>query len=66
MIREVGIFDLENKFIVIFKYLEIYKLIVDFGSVKDLIIRIILVVFNILSVNLKVDLIVILVILKDI
>ncbi|CZR81463.1 TPA: phage tail protein [Clostridioides difficile] len=66
MIREVGIFDSENKLIAISKYPETYKPTADSGSVKDLIIRIILVVSNTSSVNLKVDPTVILATLKDI
>ncbi|MCC0678942.1 phage tail protein [Clostridioides sp. ES-S-0005-03] len=66
MIREVGIFDSDNKLIAVSKYPETYKPTVDSGSVKDLIIRIILVVSNTSSVNLKVDPTVILATLKDI
>ncbi|MGX9756373.1 phage tail-collar fiber domain-containing protein [Clostridioides difficile] len=66
MIREVGIFDSENKLIAVSKYPETYKPTADSGSVKDLIIRIILVVSNTSSVNLKVDPTVILATLKDI
>ncbi|MCC0708175.1 phage tail protein [Clostridioides sp. ES-S-0190-01] len=66
MIREVGIFNSDNKLIAVSKYPETYKPTVDSGSVKDLIIRIILVVSNTSSVNLKVDPTVILATLKDI
>lgn len=66
MIREVGIFDSENKLIAVSKYPETYKPAADSGSVKDLVIRIILVVSNTSSVNLKVDPTVILATLKDI
>ncbi|MDV9710554.1 phage tail protein [Clostridioides difficile] len=66
MIREVGIFDSENNMIAISKYPETYKPAVNSGSIKDLIIRIILAVSNISSVELKVDPSVILATLKDI
>ncbi|MCI9976795.1 MULTISPECIES: phage tail protein [unclassified Clostridioides] len=66
MIREVGIFDSENNMIAISKYPETYKPAVNSGSVKDLIIRIILAVSNTSSVELKVDPSVILATLKDI
>ncbi|MBY2477545.1 phage tail protein [Clostridioides difficile] len=66
MIREVGIFDSENKLIAVSKYPETYKPTADSGSVKDLVIKIILVVSNTSSVNLKVDPTVILATLKDI
>ncbi|HBF4992416.1 TPA: phage tail protein [Clostridioides difficile] len=66
MIREVGIFDSENNMIAISKYPETYKPAVNSGSIKDLIIRIILAVSNTSSVELKVDPSVILATLKDI
>ncbi|HCQ5566731.1 TPA: phage tail protein [Clostridioides difficile] len=66
MIREVGIFDSENNMIAISKYPDTYKPAVNSGSVKDLIIRIILAVSNTSSVELKVDPSVILATLKDI
>lgn len=66
MIREVGIFDSENNMIAISKYPETYKPAINSGSVKDLIIRIILAVSNTSSVELKVDPSVILATLKDI
>ncbi|MCC0629800.1 MULTISPECIES: phage tail protein, partial [unclassified Clostridioides] len=55
MIREVGIFDSLNQLIAVSKYPETYKPTADSGSVKDLVIKIILVVSNTSSVNLKVD-----------
>ncbi|EMJ5875284.1 phage tail protein [Clostridioides difficile] len=66
MIREVGIFDSLNQLIAVSKYPETYKPTADSGSVKDLVIKIILVVSNTSSVNLKVDPTVILATLKDI
>ncbi|MGO0907729.1 phage tail protein [Clostridioides difficile] len=66
MIREVGIFDSKEQLIAVSKYPETYKPTVDSGSVKDLVIKIILVVSNTSSVNLKVDPTVILATLKDI
>ncbi|CZR99280.1 hypothetical protein CDFC105_72886 [Clostridioides difficile] len=66
MIREVGIFDSKEQLIAVSKYPETYKPTADSGSVKDLVIKIILVVSNTSSVNLKVDPTVILATLKDI
>ncbi|HGS9504558.1 TPA: phage tail protein [Clostridioides difficile] len=66
MIREVGIFDSKEQLIAASKYPETYKPTADSGSVKDLVIKIILVVSNTSSVNLKVDPTVILATLKDI
>ncbi|MCC0716529.1 phage tail protein, partial [Clostridioides sp. ES-S-0077-01] len=65
MIREVGIFDSKEQLIAVSKYPETYKPTADSGSVKDLVIKIILVVSNTSSVNLKVDPTVILATLKD-
>ncbi|VII06460.1 tail fiber protein [Clostridioides difficile] len=66
MIREVGIFGSKEQLIAVSKYPETYKPTADSGSVKDLVIKIILVVSNTSSVNLKVDPTVILATLKDI
>ncbi|HGM1081434.1 TPA: phage tail protein [Clostridioides difficile] len=66
MIREVGIFDSKEQLIAVSKYPETYKPTADSGSVKDLVIKIILVVSNTASINLKIDPTVVLATLKDI
>ncbi|MBM7607584.1 hypothetical protein JOD29_000828 [Lysinibacillus composti] len=55
MIREVGLFDEVGDLIAVGKYPETYKPIAANGSVKDLIIRMIVEVNNASSVELKVD-----------
>lgn len=55
MIREVGLFDEDGDLIAIGKYPETYKPVAANGSVKDLIIRMIVEVNNASSVELKVD-----------
>ena len=55
MIREAGVFDNEGDLIAVGKYPETYKPAVADGSVKDLVIRMILEVSNVSSVMLQVD-----------
>ena len=55
MIREAGVFDNEGDLIAIWKYPETYKPVAADGSVKDLVIRMILEVSNTASVVLKID-----------
>lgn len=54
-IREVGVFDQNGDLIAIGKYPQTYKPIATNGSVKDLIIRLILEINNINSVNIQID-----------
>lgn len=55
MIREAGVFDNEGDLIAVGKYPETYKPVAADGSIKDLVIRMILEVSNTASVVLKVD-----------
>mgnify|MGYP000978328838 FL=1 len=55
MIREAGVFDNEGDLIAIGKYPETYKPVAADGSIKDLVVRMILEVSNTASVVLKVD-----------
>ncbi|WP_352404544.1 phage tail protein [Sporanaerobacter acetigenes] len=66
MIREAGVFDEEGNLLAIGKYPETYKPAVEYGSAKDLYVRMILEVANTSVVNLKVDPTVILATKKDI
>lgn len=64
-VREVGIFDDEGELLAIGKYPETYKPVVDDGCVKDLFVRVILMVVNTSSVALKIDPTVILASMKN-
>ncbi|BDR86144.1 phage tail protein [Clostridium tetani] len=66
VIREAGIFDDEGNLIAIGKYPETYKPKAEYGSTKDLIIKMILEVSNTSTVTLKVDPTVILATKEDI
>ncbi len=55
MIREAGVFDDEGDLIAVGKYPETYKPLAADGSIKDLIVRMILEVSNTASVVLRVD-----------
>src|SRR5690606_39245734 len=55
MIREAGVFDNEGDLIAVGKYPETYKPVAADGSIKDLIVRMILEVSNAASVVLKVE-----------
>lgn len=55
MIREAGVFDNEGDLIAVGKYPETYKPVAADGSIKDLIVRMILEVSNTASVVLRVD-----------
>lgn len=55
MIREAGVFDNEGDLIAVGKYPETYKPVAADGSIKDLVVRMILEVSNTASVVLKVD-----------
>ena len=55
MIREAGVFDNEGDLIAVGKYPETYKPVAADGSIKDLVIKMILEVSNTASVVLKVD-----------
>lgn len=55
MIREVGIFDSSNTLIAIGKYPETYKPLVDSGSSKDLIIKMVIQVSNASAISINVD-----------
>lgn len=55
MIREAGVFDNEGDLIAVGKYPETYKPVAADGSIKDLIVRMILEVSNAASVVLRVD-----------
>lgn len=65
MIREAGIYDSEGDLLAVAKYPETYKPALEEGSVKDLLIRMILEVTNASVVTLKVDPTVILATKKD-
>lgn len=65
-IREAGVFDADGDLIAIGKYPETYKPVLADGSIKDLVVRMILEVSNTSSVQLKVDLAVILATKKDV
>ncbi|HBG2785094.1 phage tail protein [Clostridioides difficile] len=65
-IREVGLFDSKDQLLAISSYPTTYKPTVDSGTVKELLIKVILVVSNVANINLKVDPTVILATLKDI
>ncbi|MBU5306469.1 phage tail protein [Clostridioides mangenotii] len=64
-VREVGIFDDEGELLAIGKYPETYKPVADDGCVKDLFVRVILMVVNTSSVALKIDPTVILASMKN-
>lgn len=66
MIREVGLFDDEGDLLVIAKYPETYKPTSDNGTIKELLIRIILEVSNASAVTLKIDPTIVLATKKDI
>ncbi|MCL6884696.1 phage tail protein, partial [Clostridioides difficile] len=65
-IREVGLFDSKDQLLAISSYPTTYKPTVDSGTVKELLIKVILVVSNVANINLKVGPTVILATLKDI
>ena len=65
-IREAGVFDADGDLIAIGKYPETYKPVLADGSIKDLVVRMILEVSNTSSMQLKVDLAVILATKKDV
>ncbi|MBZ1232164.1 phage tail protein [Clostridioides difficile] len=65
-IREVGVFDSKDQLLVISSYPETYKPAPDSGTVKEILIKIILAVSNTASINLKIDPTVVLATLKDI
>ncbi|EIS9525861.1 phage tail protein [Clostridioides difficile] len=65
-IREVGLFDSKDQLLAISSYPTTYKPTVDSGTVKELLIKVILVVSNVANINLKVDPTVMLATLKDI
>ncbi|HID1226706.1 phage tail protein [Clostridioides difficile] len=65
-IREVGLFDSKDQLLAISSYPTTYKPTADSGTVKELLIKVILVVSNVANINLKVDPTVILATLKDI
>lgn len=65
MIREAGIYDIAGDLLAVAKYPETYKPTLEEGSVKDLLIRMILEVTNASVVTLKVDPTVILATKKD-
>ncbi|HCQ5451652.1 phage tail protein [Clostridioides difficile] len=65
-IREVGVFDSKNQLLAISSYPETYKPAPDSGTVKEILIKIILAVSNTASINLKIDPTVVLATLKDI
>lgn len=54
-IREVGLYDVDGDLIVIAKHPETYKPIIDNGSTKDLLIKLLIDVANTASINLKID-----------
>lgn len=66
MIREAGVFDDEGDLIAVGKYPETYKPLAADGSIKDLVVRMILEVGNTSSVQLKVDPTIVLATKKDI
>ena len=66
MIREAGVFDNEGDLIAVGKYPETYKPVAADGSIKDLVVRMILEVGNTSSVQLKVDPTIVLATKKDI
>ncbi|HBF6722740.1 TPA: phage tail protein [Clostridioides difficile] len=65
-VREVGLFDSKDQLLAISSYPTTYKPTADSGTVKELLIKVILVVSNVANINLKVDPTVILATLKDI
>ncbi|HBG6670907.1 TPA: phage tail protein, partial [Clostridioides difficile] len=65
-IREVGVFDSKDQLLAISSYPETYKPAPDSGTVKEILIKIILAVSNTASINLKIDPTVALATLKDI
>ncbi|MEJ4024255.1 phage tail protein [Clostridioides difficile] len=64
-IREVGLFDSKDQLLAVSSYPTTYKPKADSGTVKELLIKVILVVSNVANINLKVDPTVILATLKD-
>ncbi|WP_315168661.1 phage tail protein [Metaclostridioides mangenotii] len=64
-VREVGIFDDVGELLAIGKYPETYKPVVDDGCVKDLFVRVILMVVNTSTITLKIDPTVILASMKN-
>ncbi|MGX4661864.1 phage tail protein [Clostridioides difficile] len=65
-IREVGVFDSKDQLLAISSYPETHKPAPDSGTVKEILIKIILAVSNTASINLKIDPTVVLATLKDI
>lgn len=65
-IREVGVFDSKDQLLAVSSYPETYKPAPDSGTVKEILIKIILAVSNTASINLKIDPTVVLATLKDI
>ncbi|MGO0854011.1 phage tail protein [Clostridioides difficile] len=66
IIREVGVFDSKDQLLAVSSYPETYKPAPDSGTVKEILIKIILAVSNAASINLKIDPTVVLATLKDI
>jgi hypothetical protein len=64
-VREVGLFDDSGELLAIGKYPETYKPVVDDGCIKDLFVRVILMVVNTSAITLKIDPTVILASMKD-
>ncbi|GAA0240144.1 phage tail protein [Metaclostridioides mangenotii] len=64
-VREVGLFDNAGELLAVGKYPETYKPVVDDGCVKDLFVRVILMVVNTSAITLKIDPTVILASMKD-
>jgi hypothetical protein len=64
-VREVGLFDDAGELLAVGKYPETYKPVVDDGCVKDLFVRVILMVVNTSAITLKIDPTVILASMKD-
>lgn len=66
MIREAAVLDNENNIIAIGKYPETYKPRAEDGSIKDLVVKMILQLSNTSNVTLEVDLTLVFVTQKDI
>ncbi|EQL04790.1 phage tail protein, partial [Clostridioides difficile] len=65
-IREIGVFDSKDQLLAVSSYPETYKPAPDSGTVKEILIKIILAVSNTASINLKIDPTVVLATLRDI
>ncbi|UWD50614.1 phage tail protein (plasmid) [Clostridioides difficile] len=65
-IREIGVFDSKDQLLAVSSYPETYKPAPDSGTVKEILIKIILAVSNTASIILKIDPTVVLATLKDI